>query len=197
MKFWNDEREALCAKLWKEGMSATMIAERLGTVSRNAVIGKVHRLGLSGRVSIHNGRTKASYLPPARRKTKAKSKQGSTSGTGAWVKTTNPEAAAKAREAARAIAAAHSGEPPADAMSLLKIVRGKLEVNPDLKERACRYIYGEPSATKPCFCAKPALPGMSWCEEHEKVCMTPPPPKTGRPMRLPGMSAPRTIKEDA
>jgi GcrA cell cycle regulator len=46
---WNDERIDLLKKLWAEGLSASGIASRLGDVSRNAVIGKVHRLGLPGR----------------------------------------------------------------------------------------------------------------------------------------------------
>lgn len=44
------ERVALLRKLWSEGQSASQIAKELGGVTRNAVIGKVHRLGLSNRV---------------------------------------------------------------------------------------------------------------------------------------------------
>jgi GcrA cell cycle regulator len=46
---WTDERVELLARLWSEGFSASQIAAQLGGVTRNAVIGKVHRLGLSGR----------------------------------------------------------------------------------------------------------------------------------------------------
>ena len=46
---WTDERVELLTKLWAEGLSASQIAAQLGGVSRNAVIGKVHRLKLSGR----------------------------------------------------------------------------------------------------------------------------------------------------
>src|SRR5687767_15845801 len=48
---WTDERVELLKKLWAEGLSASQIASRLGGVTRNAVIGKVHRLGLSGRAT--------------------------------------------------------------------------------------------------------------------------------------------------
>ena len=48
---WNDERVEILKKLWTEGLSASQIAGRIGGVSRNAVIGKVHRLGLSGRAT--------------------------------------------------------------------------------------------------------------------------------------------------
>ena len=46
---WTDERVELLKKLWIDGLSASQIAAELGNVTRNAVIGKVHRLGLSGR----------------------------------------------------------------------------------------------------------------------------------------------------
>lgn len=46
---WTDERVELLKKLWVEGQSASQIAKQLGGVTRNAVIGKVHRLGLSNR----------------------------------------------------------------------------------------------------------------------------------------------------
>lgn len=48
---WTDERVEILTKLWAEGLSASQIAGQLGGVTRNAVIGKVHRLGLSGRVT--------------------------------------------------------------------------------------------------------------------------------------------------
>src|SRR5258705_8478783 len=46
---WTDGRVELLKKLWAEGLSASQIAGELGGITRNAVIGKVHRLGLSGR----------------------------------------------------------------------------------------------------------------------------------------------------
>src|SRR3954469_12301115 len=48
---WTDERVETLKKLWLEGHSASQIAKQLGGVTRNAVIGKVHRLGLSGRAT--------------------------------------------------------------------------------------------------------------------------------------------------
>ena len=48
---WTDERVAALKKLWLDGLSASQIAKQLGGVTRNAVIGKVHRLGLSGRAA--------------------------------------------------------------------------------------------------------------------------------------------------
>jgi len=46
---WSDDRVTTLSKLWQDGLSASQIAKQLGGVTRNAVIGKIHRLGLSGR----------------------------------------------------------------------------------------------------------------------------------------------------
>lgn len=46
---WTEERVALLTRLWNEGHTASQIADQFGDITRNAVIGKVHRLGLSGR----------------------------------------------------------------------------------------------------------------------------------------------------
>lgn len=48
---WTDERVMLLKKLWGEGKTAAEIAKALGGVTRNAVIGKAHRLKLSNRIS--------------------------------------------------------------------------------------------------------------------------------------------------
>ena len=48
---WTEERVEQLKGLWNEGLSASQIARALGGVSRNAVIGKVHRLGLAGRAA--------------------------------------------------------------------------------------------------------------------------------------------------
>ena len=48
---WTDERVEILKKMWGEGQSASQIAKELGGVTRNAVIGKVHRLGLSNRAT--------------------------------------------------------------------------------------------------------------------------------------------------
>jgi GcrA cell cycle regulator len=48
---WTDERVEQLKGLWNEGLSASQIARALGGITRNAVIGKVHRLGLAGRAA--------------------------------------------------------------------------------------------------------------------------------------------------
>ena len=62
---WTDERIELLTKLWAEGHSASQIAGRLGGVTRNAVIGKVHRLGLPGRTTTSRAKTPRTRRRPA------------------------------------------------------------------------------------------------------------------------------------
>jgi GcrA cell cycle regulator len=60
---WTDERVELLKKLWGEGKTAAEIAKELGGVTRNAVIGKAHRLKLSNRVSPIQQNKKVSPKP--------------------------------------------------------------------------------------------------------------------------------------
>ncbi|GJL85890.1 MAG: hypothetical protein DHS20C02_16650 [Micavibrio sp.] len=62
---WTDERVALLTKLWSEGKTAAEIASALGGVTRNAVIGKAHRLKLSNRVSPIQQNKKPTSPPPS------------------------------------------------------------------------------------------------------------------------------------
>lgn len=62
---WTEERVEELKQLWSEGLSASQIANRMGGVTRNAVIGKVHRLGLSGRATPTAPKPKAVVAPPA------------------------------------------------------------------------------------------------------------------------------------
>ena len=68
---WTDERVELLKTLWAEGLSASQIANRLGGVTRNAVIGKVHRLGppQDGACPVAGGA--AAVADPRQRRTEA------------------------------------------------------------------------------------------------------------------------------
>lgn len=70
---WTDERVALLKKLWGEGKTAAEIAKALGDVTRNAVIGKAHRLKLSNRISpIQQNERKEDRAPEIKKPLKAK-----------------------------------------------------------------------------------------------------------------------------
>src|SRR3954462_843762 len=67
---WTDERIETLRKMWEGGQTASQIAEELGGVSRNAVIGKAHRLGLQSRpspVKPNEPQASAAATPPAQR----------------------------------------------------------------------------------------------------------------------------------
>ena len=68
---WNEERTAVLKKLWLEGMSASQVARQLGGVSRSAVIGKVHRLGITARETPVRART-SSVRSPSRIQVRAR-----------------------------------------------------------------------------------------------------------------------------
>ncbi|WP_406870873.1 GcrA family cell cycle regulator [Thioclava sp. 'Guangxiensis'] len=63
---WTDERVETLKKMWSEGQSASQIAKELGGVTRNAVIGKVHRLGLSNRTAASEAAAPAAAAPAAK-----------------------------------------------------------------------------------------------------------------------------------
>ncbi len=65
---WTDERVALLKKMWGEGKTAAEIAKELGGVTRNAVIGKAHRLKLSNRLSPIQQNNKKPVAKPAEEK---------------------------------------------------------------------------------------------------------------------------------
>lgn len=67
---WTDERIDRLKSLWKQGMTASQIADELGGVSRNAVIGKAHRLGLQARPSPVKANEPAPAPKPKAEKTK-------------------------------------------------------------------------------------------------------------------------------
>lgn len=94
---WTDERVELLKKLWMEGQSASQIAKQLGGVTRNAVIGKVHRLGLSNRNTPETEAASAAPSAPQAREETRSEKPAATR-----PKPTAPPAAAPVVDLARA-----------------------------------------------------------------------------------------------
>ena len=58
---WNEEKVEKLKKLWGNGSTASQIAEIIGGISRNAVIGKAHRLNLSSKIKIRNASSSQSF----------------------------------------------------------------------------------------------------------------------------------------
>ncbi|MDC3128511.1 GcrA cell cycle regulator, partial [Paracoccaceae bacterium] len=85
---WTDERVEILKKLWGEGQSASQIAKELGGVTRNAVIGKVHRLGLSNRATSSSS-SKSDSKTKASVKSISDTKRGSNKANASKVTTAN------------------------------------------------------------------------------------------------------------
>ncbi|KAB2939429.1 MAG: GcrA cell cycle regulator [Hyphomicrobium sp.] len=151
---WTDERVELLKKLWGEGLSASQIAGRLGSVTRNAVIGKVHRLGLSGRAT--TSRMK-SHRPRQRMASKRMAK-ARFSATG------NPAFRALYQET----------EVYVPAVEEIVIPLAERKTIQTLVECSCRWPIGDPQASDFHFCGKNKVPGLPYCEFHARRAFQPP-----------------------
>jgi GcrA cell cycle regulator len=153
---WTDDRVEQLKKLWEAGHSASQIAAELGNVTRNAVIGKVHRLGLSGRAKA------ATSAAPRQRK----------------VRTTQHIIRA-ARPVARGnTALAHVFEVEfdieADAVARDNVVPMSQRLTLlELNDSTCRWPLGDPGATDFAFCGGKTLPSLPYCSYHCRVAYQP------------------------
>jgi GcrA cell cycle regulator len=177
---WTDDRVEILKKMWGEGQSASQIAKELGGVTRNAVIGKVHRLGLSNRAgSGGNAKTEAKAKPAA--KTEAKPKSA-----------TKPETAADAEPEAeykpvlpirKQIIPAGQPLPPQpsaneispEALAKVSEIEKKAKrlTLMELTERTCKWPVGDPATDDFWFCGLPVKTGKPYCEAHVGVAFQP------------------------
>jgi len=169
---WTDERVERLKTLWQEGKSASYIASELGGVSRNAVIGKVHRMGLSGR-----GKTpeKAVAAKPRQKPADAP----------AAAPTPAPQpmsigATALAPAAAERLAPAPDPMAPRPTPRAVPQPAAEIVVPPsdrvtimDLRESMCRWPLGDPSSADFRFCGGRSLTGMPYCEHHAQIAYQP------------------------
>jgi len=154
---WTDERVEQLRKLWMEGLSASQIANTLGDgVTRNAVIGKVHRLGLSGRV-------KAQTPSKPRTRSAQPSRQSSRP----------PRRPAGAIQGANALAyaprALAAPEPAADVVVPMSTPVTIME----LKEDTCRFPLGDPSSPDFRYCGAKSELGVPYCPFHTRLAYQP------------------------
>lgn len=163
---WTDERVELLRKLWSEGLSASQIASQLGGVSRNAVIGKVHRLKLSGR-----GRSNAA---PVQKKKPAQQPVAVAA-----------KPAAKAPTISRAIpvsvgATALQADFQAEVIARPVMRTGDSVVVPisrklqlvQLNERTCKWPIGDPLQDDFHFCGNEAS-DSPYCRYHARIAFQP------------------------
>jgi len=182
---WTDERVELLKKLWSEGLSASQIAAQLGGVSRNAVIGKAHRLKLSGRGKVAKPqprarKTSAAPVPPRSRAAKA-------AGTAEEPVTAKPIAPEETAEEISAntikvnfiasvienaqIRPDYSQEKPADKSNVVSMARHLTLLQ--LTENTCKWPMGDPLAEDFCFCGADSAEGTPYCAHHSKVAFQP------------------------
>ncbi len=171
---WTDDRVATLTKMWGEGQSASQIAKELGGVTRNAVIGKVHRLGLSNRATTgakSAAKGKVAAKPAARAKPAAKAKAA-------------PAATPKPMLPARkVIIPAGQPLPPQpsaneispEALASVREVEKKAKkiTLMELTERTCKWPIGDPATDEFWFCGLTSEPGKPYCEAHVGVAFQP------------------------
>jgi GcrA cell cycle regulator len=149
---WTDERVELLKKLWSDGLSASQIAAELGGITRNAVIGKVHRLGLSGRA-----KSASSAAPRPRKARSPMMRIGRASIRGNT-------------------ALAHAYEMEAEATPELIeniIPIGQRRTILELTEQTCHWPIGDPGSSDFFFCGGNTIAGLPYCAYHSRVAYQP------------------------
>lgn len=181
---WTDERVETLKRMWSEGQSASQIAKELGGVTRNAVIGKVHRLGLSNRSATPSAKP-AKEQPAAAKPAAARPA---------------PEAAPKAAKPqptiettpARPTNVTPLRKPIVPAGQPLPPQPSANEISPEalakvneiekkarkihlmeLTERTCKWPIGDPATDDFYFCGLPVQQGKPYCEAHVGVAFQP------------------------
>ena len=152
---WTDERVETLKKLWAEGLSASQIAAELGGVTRNAVIGKVHRLGLAGRAK---SPTAAAPRPRKPRSVHAH-----------MLRVSRPSVRGNT-----ALAHAYEVEvEPEPELSDNVIPLGQRRSLLQLTEETCRWPIGDPGHADFFFCGGRTVTGLPYCAYHSRVAYQP------------------------
>ncbi len=153
---WTDERVELLRRLWDEGLSASQIAAQLGGVTRNAVIGKVHRLGLSGRVKPADAPGNGRKKPPARE--------------------AEAEIAAETAPEVDPVSAPVLVFPealPAPVPERVPLAESRRVTIMDLRESMCRWPLGDPTSPDFHYCGDRSITGLPYCTHHAQIAYQP------------------------
>ncbi|MGP6087778.1 GcrA family cell cycle regulator [Antarctobacter jejuensis] len=186
---WTDERVELLKKMWSEGQSASQIAKELGGVTRNAVIGKVHRLGLSNRAgAAPAAQPEAKPEPKPQPKPKAPSKPAAAAAKPDPAPEPKPQPVAASTTPAvsparKQIIPAGQPLPPQpstneispEALAKVNEVEKKAKklTLMELTERTCKWPVGDPATEDFWFCGLPVQQGKPYCEAHVGVAFQP------------------------
>jgi len=162
---WTDERVELLKKLWSDGLSASQIAAELGNVTRNAVIGKVHRLGLSGRAK--SAAAPAAPRNAAPRKAPARAPSHPMSGPAGGTRGAHALAPQFVTEA----------EPEAEQAPMpsedVVIPFSERVTIMELREYMCRWPMGDPTSPDFRFCGARSQTGLPYCSYHSRIAYQP------------------------
>jgi GcrA cell cycle regulator len=151
---WTEERVEQLKKLWADGLSASQIAAQLGNVTRNAVIGKVHRLGLSGRAK------SPSSAAPRPRKPRSASHM---------LRISRPSMRGN-----NALAHAYDMDLEPDPVPYDNVIPiGQRRTLLELTEATCRWPIGDPGSPEFFFCGGNALMSLPYCAYHSRVAYQP------------------------
>ena len=153
---WTEDRVEVLKKLWAEGHSASQIAKELGGVTRNAVIGKVHRLGLSGRATP----SRPVKRPPRLARPKPRLQPD---GSVVTQRPSAPVADAQLKKVEKVVMETLPPQPLAD---------GEAATILTLRDSMCKWPIGDPADPKFAFCGRKATCGP-YCAEHAKVAFQP------------------------
>ena len=183
---WTDERVDLLKKMWGEGQSASQIAKELGGVTRNAVIGKVHRLGLSNRSG--GGASAPSKPAPAAKEAAPAARAAPSPKAAPAPKAAEPAAPVPAPRAnimplRKPIAPAGQPLPPQPSANEIspealakvsEIEKHSKKISlMELTERVCKWPIGDPATDDFYFCGLPVQQGKPYCDAHVGVAFQP------------------------
>jgi GcrA cell cycle regulator len=173
---WTDERVETLKRMWAEGQSASQIAKELGGVTRNAVIGKVHRLGLSHRVGGEGDVRAEEAAEPVVETLVVEAPEPEPEPARSAAAEAPPPALRKLVPAGQPLPpqpAANEISPEALASVREVEKRARKLTLMELTERTCKWPIGDPATDDFWFCGLPTLPGKPYCEAHVGVAFQP------------------------
>ncbi len=166
---WTDERVEMLKKLWGDGLSASQIAAQLGGVSRNAVIGKVHRLKLSGRAkSVSSGAPKVKRTSAPR----SSAPRGGGYGGGGGGRTVTTVTHAVGATVMKNEVVAFRDVDPRPIEDIVVPISKKLTLV-ELSESTCKWPQGDPLSEEFHFCGHQSEENAPYCKYHSRLAFQP------------------------
>ncbi|MDQ0318824.1 GcrA cell cycle regulator [Pararhizobium capsulatum DSM 1112] len=167
---WTDERVEKLKKLWSEGLSASQIAAQLGGVSRNAVIGKVHRLSLPGRAKA--GGTAATPTRAKRPTSPPRAPNYAAARPAAPTRTVARPAGATVLKEEVDLDVMEQAEIQSVGSNVVVPMSRRLGLT-QLTDRTCKWPIGDPMKEEFHFCGNDSPDTSPYCTFHAKLAYQP------------------------